>query len=261
MTKRDEYAEIADLYDHVPIYRERPDIGFFVEAAREAGSPVLELGCGTGRVLLPTARAGITITGLDASPGMLALCRRFLAGESEAVRARVRLVEGDMRSFALEQRFTLVTLPFRPFQHLTTVEDQLACLDRIRRHLLPGGRVILDLFNPSLEALIQPTGVETPESEFTAPDGRRVARLFKALSRDRATQVIELELIYDVTHLDGRTERLVQSTALRYSFRFEVEHLLARAGFTVEHLYAGYDKSPFGSVYPGDLIFVARRAD
>ena len=97
----EEYAFIADLYDHVGLYRDRPDVAFFVEAATAAGSPVLEVGCGTGRVLIPTARAGIDIVGLDLSPHMLAVCRQRLQTESEAVRARVRLVEADMRDFDL----------------------------------------------------------------------------------------------------------------------------------------------------------------
>jgi SAM-dependent methyltransferase len=219
---------------------------------------VLELGCGTGRVLLPTARAGIAITGLDASPSMLAICRERLAQEPPEVRARAALVEGDMRHFELEGSFGLVTLPFRPFQHLLTVEDQLACLDSVRRHLAPGGRLILDLFNPSLEALTQPAGVESaPESEFTAPDGRRVTRRFKLLSQDRSNQVNRFELIYDIRHPDGRGERLIHPVEMRYCFRFEVEHLLARAGFAVLQLYSGYDRSPMGASYPGELIFVA----
>ena len=257
----DDYAAIAELYDHVTLYRERPDVGFFVAAAREAGSPVLELGCGSGRVLIPTARAGIAITGLDASPSMLAVCRRQLEQGAAEVRQRVMLVEGDMRAFELGRTFTLITLPFRPFQHLLTVEDQLACLGCARRHLLPGGRLILDVFNPSFEALVQPVGGESPpEAEFTMPDGRQVTRRFRIIERDRANQVTHAELLYDIVHPDGRAERRIHPIAMRYLFRFEIEHLLARAGFRVEQLYSGYDKSPFGSSYPGELLFVARAA-
>ena len=256
----DEYAAIAELYDHVGIYRDRPDVGFFVDAARDAGSPVLEIGSGTGRVLIPTARAGIDIVGLDSSPSMLAVCRGRLAQEPAAVRARIALVEADMRAFDLGRTFTLVTIPFRPFQHLVTVEEQLGCLGCIRRHLAPGGRLILDLFNPSLEALTQPVGEESaPEAEFTAPDGRRVTRRHRIVARDRAAQVSRVELLYDVTHPDGRAQRLTQSVSMRYFFRYEAEHLLVRAGLAVEHVYSGYDRIPFGSVYPGELILVARR--
>jgi SAM-dependent methyltransferase len=258
----EEYAFIADLYDYVSLYRDRPDVSFFVEAASKAGSPVLELGCGTGRVLIPIARAGIDIVGLDLSPHMLAVCRQRLQDEPEAVQSRVRLVQDDMRTFALGRQFTLVTIPFRPFQHLLTVDDQLACLDSIRRHLADEGTLILDLFNPSLDFLADMHAGEeiAEEPEFDASGGRRVSRYRKTVADDRFTQVNEYELIYYVKHPDGRQERLVHGFRLRYVFRFEMEHLLARAGFTVEHLYAGYDKRAYGSTYPGELVFVARKA-
>jgi SAM-dependent methyltransferase len=259
--RNDEYAVTAELYDQVPPYASRPDVPFFVETAMESGGPVLELGCGTGRVLIPTAREGIDITGLDLSVDMLAVCRKKLEAEPDEVRARIRLVVGDMRSFELQERFRLVTMPFRPFQHLTTVEDQLACLGCIRRHLAEDGKVIVDVFNPMLEALVKDNlGEEmTPEPEFTMPDGRKVIRKHKIVARDRVNQIQQIELIYYVTHPEGRQERLVQAFPMRYFFKFEMEHLLARAGFEVEQLYSDYDKSPYGEKYPGELIFIARK--
>ena len=257
----EDYEFVADLYDHVVPYRDRPDVTFFVEAAQESGGPVLEIGSGTGRVLIPTARAGIEIVGLDLSSHMLEICRERLLQEPEDVQARVQLVQRDMRDFELDRAFRLVTLPFRPFQHLTTVEDQLSCLGSIHRHLVAGGRLILDIFNPSLEALTSNTvGQEIgDEPEFTTPDGRRVVRRHKIVSRDLHSQINHVELIYYVTHPDGREERLVHAFPMRYLFRFEAEHLLARCGFEVEEVYADFDKSPYGSKYPGELIFVARK--
>jgi SAM-dependent methyltransferase len=258
----EEYALVAELYDHVGVYRDRPDVAFFVEAARASGGPVLELGCGTGRVLVPTARAGLEIVGLDLSPHMLAVCRERLAAEPEPVRARARLVQADMRSFDLRPGFALATLPFRPFQHLLTVADQLACLQNIRRHLARGGRVILDVFNPSLDALANPRLGEEQgdEPEFQTPDGRRAYRRMRMVASDRAAQVNQYELVCYITHPDGRQDRFVQAFPLRYLFRFEAEHLLARAGFALEQVYSKFDRSPYGSYYPGELIFVARRA-
>ena len=258
----DEYMAIAELYDYVVPYRERADVGFFVQAARESGGPVLEVGCGTGRVLIPTARAGIEITGLDLSPHMLAVCRERLQAETKEVQTRVHLVEGDMRQFELAQTFQLVTLPFRPFQHLTTIEEQLACLGCIHRHLAKGGKLILDIFNPKLETLVEKDfGKEIAEEpEFSLPDGRRVIRRHSVVSRDVANQINYVELVHYVTYPDGRKERLVQAFPMRYLFKFEAEHLLARAGFKVERLYADYDKSPYGSKYPGELIFVAGKS-
>ena len=252
---------VAELYDQVVPYRGRPDVDFFVDAARESGGPVLEVGSGTGRVLIPTARAGIAITGVDLSEYMLEVCEQRLSAEPPEVRGRVTLVRADMRDFSLENSYQLATLPFRPFQHLLTVEDQIACLTNIHRHLNPGGRLILDIFNPSLEHLTRDNlGEEVSvEPAFTTPEGIQVRRTNRTVSRDLYHQINQVELIYNLTHPDGREERLVHAFPMRYLFRFEAEHLLARCGYAVEKVYADYQKNPYGSTYPGELVFVARK--
>lgn len=250
---------LAQIYDQVIPYRERPDVDFFVQEALACGSPVLEIGCGTGRVLLPTARAGIEITGLDYSNHMLDVCRRDLEKEPLQVQSRVTLLQGDMRDFELGRKFRLITAPFRPFQHLVTVEDQLRCLARVRDHLTPDGIFILDIFNPAAGSLAADNlGQEVgAEPEFTTPEGIKVRRCNKTNSRDLFNQVLDVELIYYLVHPDGREERVVHAFQMRYLFRFEAEHLLARAGFRVLDLYADYQRNPYGAVYPGDLIFRA----
>lgn len=252
---------VADFYDDTVPYKERDDIQFFVEASKASGGKTLELGCGTGRVLIPTAQAGCEIVGLDLSPSMLDICRDKLAQKELEVQERVRLESGDMCSFNLGEQFSLVTMPFRPFQHLQTVEEQVACLNAIHRHLAPGGGLILDLFNPSLKMITSDFTEQEygDEPEFTMADGRRVLRRMRVPHKDVFKQVSDAEIIYYVTHPSGKKERLVHKFKMRYLFRYEVEHLLARCGFEVEHLYAGYDKSEFGSKDPGELIFVARK--
>ena len=145
------HAELPELYDSIPLYNSRPDIDFYIDLCRQAGE-VLELGCGTGRILIPAAEAGAAITGLDQSKSMLARCRA-------------------------------------------------------KADALP----------------------------------------------DDARQCNDIQLIY---YLDGR--RLVQSCPLRYFFRFELEHLLARSGFEVTGLYGAFDRSPFADDSP-EMIFTATR--
>jgi len=250
---------VARLYDQVVPYRDRPDVEFFVNFAQQSGGPIFEVGCGTGRVLIPTARAGIPITGFDLSDHMLEVCRQRLKDEPREVQDQVTLIQGDMRDFSLGKTFSLVTTPFRPFQHLLTVEDQVSCLTSIHRHLEPGGVLILDIFNPSFEALTADNlGEEIgQEPEFTTPEGTRVLRFDKIISRDLVSQIIQVELIYYLTHPDGQKERLVHAFPLRYLFRFEAEHLLSRCGFEVKEVYSDYQKNPLGFTYPGELIFVA----
>jgi SAM-dependent methyltransferase len=257
----EQFPFVAEFYDYVVPYRDRKDANFYVEIAKELGGPVLELGCGTGRVLIPTAQAGIEIAGLDSSALMLGICKQKLSQLPEEVSQRIKLVEGDMRAFDLNRKFNLATIPFRPFQHLLTVGDQLACLSCLHRHLFDRGWLVMDLFNPSLSMLADPNYKQQTyqEPEFVTPDGRKVNRIARTISQNLAKQIREIEFVYEITHPDGRTEAHTAPFKLRYMFRFEVEHLLSLAGFSVEKLYSDFDRSPFGSKYPGELIFVARK--
>jgi len=263
MTKGSDYssATFAEFYDHLDVYVNRSDVDFFVSEALAARGPVLELGCGTGRVLLPCARAGAPIWGLDSSEAMLARCRQKLAAEPEEVRKHVVLRQGDMRDFRFDTEFRLVTIPFRPFQHLAAVEEQLACLASIHRALGDGGRLILDVFNPSLEILVDKSRFdEHPSGEpFTLPDGRIVERTERVTGRDYLGQVIGVDLIFAVAHPDGHRERLIQSIEMRYLFRFEVEHLLARSGFEIVAAYCDYKRTPLEAGAAQEFLYVARK--
>lgn len=256
-----DYADIAEFYDHVPAYRDRSDVAFFVDEARAHG-PVLELGSGTGRVSIPIARVGVPIVGLDASGAMLACCRRKLAAEPDEVQRRVELMHGDMAAFDLGgRRFGLVTFPFRSFQHLVDVEAQVACLTRVARHLLDGGRVVIDVFNPSFASLSATAyPIELGEEPAVAlPDGRVLRRAARVLHDDLCRQTRDVELEYLVEQPGGRLHRHVQRSRLRYFFRYELEHLLARCGFRVEALYGDYGRRPFEGDHPPEMIVVASR--
>lgn len=256
--KAEEYAAIAEYYDATPLYANRADIGFYLACAAQASGKVLELGCGTGRILIPTAAAGHTIVGLDLSPDMLSRCREKLRAQPAEVQARVRLLEGSMTSFDLREQFALVTMPFRVFQHLLTVEDQLACLGRVRRHLVAGGRLVFDIFQPNLAMLHDPAFTQEREEfpEVELPDGRRFRRASRVAAFRRAEQINEVEIITYVRHPDGRQERRVSAFPIRYYFRFEVEHLLAGSGFHLGALYGDFDLAPLREDSP-EMIFVA----
>jgi SAM-dependent methyltransferase len=252
--------ELAAIYD--AIYADRDDAGFWLAVAAEADGPILELGCGTGRVLLPLARAGFEVTGLDLSQVMLVRCRDKLRAERPEVRERVRLVAADMTSFDLGRRYAAVVCPFAGFQQLTTVEQQLACLDRCRSHLLPAGRLVLDLPNPD-PAPAAYAG-ETGDGEETAQlvdwtCGRRIRWWMTVVGYDRLQQCNECEVTYEIADAAGATRRITESIALRYTFRYELEHLLFRAGLRLVALYGDYDRSAFAEDSPA-LIVAAERA-
>ena len=251
------YDAIPDfglLYDSVPLYAARQDIGFYVEEAKAARGPVLELGSGTGRILLPIARAGGTIVGLDSSTNMLERCRQKLAAESAAVRGRVTLQQRDIHDFDLGERFPLIIAPFRVVQHLTTVDDQLRFLAAVARHLAPNGRFAFDVFNPYFAKLVEVDGVEredTPAQRL--PDGRTLRRAYRIARVRWVDQVSESELIY---YVDGK--RYVQAFEMRWYLAAELQHLLARAGFQVRAMYGDFARGPVVDGCP-ELVVLAEK--
>jgi SAM-dependent methyltransferase len=251
---------VAEYYDYLPVTAGRLDVAFYLGTAQALGGPVLELGCGTGRVLLPIARAGHRITGLDQSEAMLERARAKLAEEPRELQERTRLVEGDMSDFDLGEPFRLVIIPFRPFQHLLTVEAQLACLEHVKRHLLPGGRLVMDFFQTDPRRIYDPKFLEEAGGlpEVTLPDGRKVLLTERTVAFHRAEQRNDVEMYFNVTHPDGRAERLTHRFTVRYFFRFEVEHLLARCGLRVMDVFGSFDRTPLADD-SADMIFVAEK--
>ncbi len=243
----DEYAPCAGIYDHIPLYKTRRDLPFYVTLAREFGGSVLELGCGTGRVSIPIARAGVPVVGLDVSAAMLNVFRLKLAAEPPDVAGRVRIVRSDMRRFRLAEKFPLITAPFRSFQHLLTVEEQKACMRNVRSHLAEWGRFVLDVSAPSFELLAsQRVGETFEDADFTDPaTGDRIIRLWRYVEIRRAEQINVVEFEYRRVSPDGTTRSNRHRISIRYFFRYEIEHLLEACGFRIEELYSDYDKSPF----------------
>ncbi len=249
------YDAIPDfglLYDSVPLYAARQDVGFYLEEATASRGDVLEVGCGTGRILLPIARAGSSITGIDGSRHMLERCRAKLSAEPAAVQSRVQLVQHDMRDFSLRAKFALIIAPFRVVQHLITIDDQLRFLATVARHLAPQGRLIFDVFNPRFDLLVGADGVEredTPEQRL--PGGRTFRRTYRVARVRWMDQVSEAELVY---YVDGT--RYVQAFEMRWYLAAELRNLLARAGFQVGEFYGDFARGPLVEGCP-ELLVVA----
>lgn len=261
MRERDRYYDdprVANTYDAEHSGRDiaTDDIPFYVGLAREAataGHAVLELACGTGRVTIPIADAGVQITGLDGSPAMLAQAREKSAG-----RDNPRWVEGDMRTFQLEDRFGLVIIPFRSFLHLLTVADQKACLERIHAHLAPGGRLALNFFNPNLALMASWLNKDPAKRRLVVRQGN--TERWESLYYSTAQQTLDYETRDDTLSDDNATvARVYRNLHVRYVYRYEMEHLLALTGFEVEALYGWFDGRPFEDDSQ-EMVWVARAA-
>jgi SAM-dependent methyltransferase len=259
MNKADNYEVLAKYYDGAYEAMKLEDAPFYLELARKSGGPVLEIGCGTGRVLLPIARAGVEIEGLDASPAMLGVLRSKLAKEAADVRRRVKLHAGDVRKFRWKKKFRLVTIPFRPLQHMHTLDDQIAALTSAAALLDRKSRLAFDVFFPRFEWLTGGVGEEQFEAEWPIDGGkRRVVRHFRKDSYDKIQQNFTGTFL--IRTYEG--ERLVREEKgplkMTWFTRGQMEALFRLAGLEVVEEYGSFAKAPLSND-SAEMIFVLKR--
>lgn len=255
----DSYLIASKYYDSAYAAMRLVDAPFYIDLAKETGGPALEIGCGTGRVLLPTARAGIEIHGLDNSAPMLAALKEKVAREDPAVRDRITLHAADMRDFRLNRTFPLVTIPFRPMQHMFTLADQLAALKSAASHVAKGGVLALDVFYPKFERLALGIGEEILEAEWSPPSTQDtvVRRYFRKDAVDKINQSTSLTFFFR-TYRGGK---LIgeESEGLKMSY-YTYPHLRALfllAGLETVAEYGSFAKVPLDNTAE-DMIFLLR---
>lgn len=231
------------------------DLPMWEALAASADGPILEVGCGTGRVLLHLAQAGYSLTGLDLSLTALDLARKKL--EAAGLAGQVKTTQADMGHFELpERRFALALLPLNTFMHCHTAAEQQATLRAIHHHLRPGGQLVVDLFYPDPVMLAEVDGRLYFEAEISDELTGHTVQWYWRHEIDLAGQMRHLTYILDMIDPDGTVRRVSLPFSLRYVYRFEMELLLEAAGFTLETIYGSYEMDPFDSHSPR-MIFVA----
>lgn len=249
---------MAAWYDFDYERRFRTDLPYYLARVKEGGGPVLELGAGTGRVSAYLAKAGYDVVGVDLSREMLARAEARKARLGAAGR-RLRFVHQDMSRISVRGRFGTILVPFRSFNHLYTVERQLAALRGIRSRLRPGGIAVIDLWNPDLADLAESRGKVQVSYERTDPrTGHKVVQRFR-VHADIPSQMGVLDYWWDVYRGGRRIRRDHAPMRWRWFHRFEFEHLLERAGLEVRKLHGDYRGRPLGAKSE-DLIFVVGSA-
>ena len=238
------------------------DIKFYREAAQVCGGDVLELGSGTGRVLIPTAQAGVTIVGLDRSNDMISVAQDHISSIEIEAQQRITLLNADMRTFSLGRIFQLITIPNRSFLHLLTPEDQKATLGCVRDHLSDDGTVIFNIPDPHLASIVEDIGfTETPirrHSEFISPHTGNNVIVWVARQYDLNNQTVRQDYIFDEISASGSMlGRSYSSLNLRLSYRYEMQNLLELCGFNIESLFGNFQKGPFHN--GGEQIWVATK--
>ena len=249
-------------YDAYSVYydllwaNKQDDVPFYLAMTKETGGPVLELACGTGRILLPLARAGFEVTGIDMSQAMLDKLQAKLDKEPREVQARVALKCADMRDYQFSQKFKLVFCAFNSFLHMITTEDQLACLRSVCEYLTDDGRLVIQIFAPSHKRLGSLD--ETVVSVERDPETGRDMVVTNISRRSPENQTIEAWEYVDRIGDDGSVKRCPAKYTLAWIHHREMHLLLKCAGFEVVNVYGSYDKRPYDYV-SGIQLFVAEK--
>ncbi|HMA37356.1 MAG TPA: class I SAM-dependent methyltransferase [Chloroflexia bacterium] len=238
------------------------DLDFFRNAAAQAapgpGRParVLELACGSGRVLLALARAGHHCTGVDIAPAMLALARERAARAGQ--RAGIQLVEARIEALpAGLGPFDLALCALNSFAYLPTQDAQIAMLTGVQPRLRPGGRLILDLSPVDADGPFPANGELIHQGTWARPDGGTVLKFVSGLW-DPVAQQQHVHWVYDEVDAAGQIRRTIIPQTIRYTYRWEAQLLLERAGFHLAALYGSYECDPY-TAGAARLIVVGQR--
>jgi len=208
-------------------------VEFWQSQARIRGGPILELGCGTGKLSIPLAQAGFSVAGLDSSPALL----QFAASKNDDV----KWIEGDMRSFDLDERFALIMLPSNNLGHLHTPEDFESCISSVKRHLQPGGALVIDVFVPNLKLLLRDAEEEYVLDEYDSLEGQGRVRVMARSHYESTTQIMRTTTIRKVA---GQPD-LVGSLDLKMYFPRELEALVRCNGLRIAARYGGHAGEAF----------------
>lgn len=244
------------LYDL--LHAGAPEADAYIALARERGGPLLELGCGTGRLVVPIARASCEVWGLDLHGDMLDVCRRKLEQEAPQVRARVTLVDGDARNFDLGRTFPMITAPCNFFDVLLGADDLARTLRCVARHLEADGLFVVDSSAPDLPEMVRAHGQEQ-SGEFTHPEsGHRLVSHFTPRF-DFVRQIETDEIVLEEIEGDGVLRRARTTMTVTWHHPRELEGALVAAGLEVLGVYGSVDQKPLRPS-GGDVVLLARPA-
>jgi len=235
----------------------KDDIDFYIDYANKLNGKVLELGCGTGRITIPIAKAGLQIWGLDVSEPMLDVLQEKAKCESEITNRNLNISIGDMRNYEFDEKFKLIFIPFRTFQNLIKEEEQKDCLKCCHEHLTDDGLFIVNVFK-LLEGHLDESWVRPEQTDYeTIENDIKIKRTHIRKRVDLENQVIYPTLIYYVTDKDGKTEKYYEHLAMKYYYVDQLKELLQNNGFEVINEFGYYDKCSIEE--GGEIIFVCKK--
>lgn len=230
------------------------DHHFYISMAKQLGGPILEVACGTGRITIPIAEAGLEIWGLDISQGMLSEARK----KSIERNLNINWVLSDCRKFELNKKFKFIFIPFNSMQHLHDRQSLESFFNCVKQHLDVNGRFLVDIFNPNIQLLARDRTVRTHVFDMVDPDTGKPSNIEETIDYDIANQVNRVKWFYSI---EGKPDFRVDELHMRCFFPEEINQLLYYNGFEVVEKFGSFDRSPFTSNSPKQLLLLKRRGE
>ena len=231
---------------HYDALKAQNDVAFYLAQAQAASGPVLEIGCGTGRVTISLAAAGVDITGLDVSASMLEEAKR----KAESQGLRINWVAADGRNFDLGRRFALIITPFNTLQFFRDTAALGQLFRCVKSHLGDDGRFVFDVFNPQVSFLAADPSARYERARYPDPHGGGEVVLEEAREYIAERQVVRSTRYY---HVGEKRDVSVSSLELRCFFPCELDLILEHFGFRLEAKYGDFDESPLPSRSPKQI--------
>jgi len=247
---------IADIYDISNPLRE--DISFWLKMAEEYGDTILELGCGTGRILIPIAEAGYEVYGLDISKKMLNILISKKNDLPEKVKEKIHIVRGDFRDYKIEKKFSMAFFAYSTLYSATTQEDQVSTIRCIHSHLKDDGVFISASFNPDIKRISENTNSLILDFAHQEPNGELLLTRMSQTKYFPLNQTLKSNQIYDIKENGRPTERYAIELNLRYIFPSEMRLMLNYCGFEIVDEFGDYNLAPFKENSP-QMIFVSKK--
>lgn len=237
------YGTIARYYDAENTDKD-DDIPFYLALAEQYGGPIMDIGCGTGRVMIPLAMEGYDVHGIDNEDAMLERAEARRA-ETPSLRDNLTFYHGDVRTYKLDTKFKLMLVPYNGLMHFHDQDTQLALLRRLREWTADDGLLVLDLPNAGEVFASQETDSIMMERTFLEPETGHLVMQQSVSYLDRVTQLLRVTWIYDEITADSTVKRTFAPLVLYYYFLSEITLLLTAAGFEIEEVYGDLDYGPY----------------
>lgn len=236
----DIYADFAAFYD-MYVGDWLGDLSFYLDYAEQVESSILEIGAGSGRLTLPLVKAGKSIVAIEVSAAMIDVLKSRLCNEPPDVQARIQVINADMCAFDLGNKYKLIMVPFDAFNYLLTSQAQKEALERLKLHLAPQGRILIDVFLPLKRIERCPAEPVQRVDTVDAITNNKI-RGWNVYSMDKDRQIETRQLIFEVTTPSGKVSKKEFTLRRRYFYPSELEKLFSDNGFSIEDTFRNYKK-------------------